>query len=350
VPRVIPEKRSSRAGVYLLVLLVALLLGGLVATGLILLRSQDDDPTADDSPSEGRSSGGEEGSGLADTEMLVPYKLGEGDATTSTIYAVDVVDGSARPITAGPFDALPTVSPDRRTMTFGAGPAPFVQMRWDLTTASDEPFFDEPGPCDHALRPGWSLDGERVALLCTGDDDLPEGIYVAGADGSDPQLVVDDTLVRGSPTWVSESEFVFGRQDSEAKDAPLTFWRGYADGRSPEPLEVDVDGLQLTHMDWSPEAEKLLFLVSPRGEPEVGDVWTMDADGRNPELVADGLYAHPVWSPDGESIGVVVVDPEAETEVLGYVDLDDPDAPDLVPHVVEDPPEGVLGVPAWGTR
>ncbi len=354
VPPVIPEQRSSRAGVYLLVVLVGLLLGGLVATGIILLRSGSDDaPTADDNPTGGRSDEGSPGpdddAPLADTEMLVPYKVGEGDTATSIIYAVDI-DGSSRPITPGPFDVLPTLSPDRRTLTFGMGRAPFVQVRWDLESASVEPFFPDSGPCAHALRPGWSLDGEQVGLVCTGDDDLPEGIFVAGADGSDPRLVVDDILVRGSPTWVSDTEFIFGRQDNEATDAPLSFWRGYADGRPPEQLDVDLAGLQLTHIDWSPEAGKLLFLVSPRGEPEVGDVWIMDADGRNPEQVADGLYAHPVWSPDGKSIGLTVVDLEADTEALGYVDLDDPDAPDAVAHIVENPPTGEAGIPVWGSR
>ena len=350
VPPVIREKRSSRAGVYLLVVLVALLLGGLVATGIILLRSDDDEPTAGDNPSDGRTGDGRtDGQGepplIADSEMLVPYKVGE----ETKVYAVDV-GGSFREITAGPFDALPTVSPDRRTLTYGEGPAPFVQIRWDIETASFEPFFPDTGPCAHALRPGWSLDGERVAVVCTGDDELPDGIYVAGADGSDPQLVVEDALVRGAPSWVSDNEFIYGRQDDESDDSPLTFWRGYADGRTPVQLDVDLEGLQLTHIDWSPEAEKLLFLVSPRGEPEVGDVWIMDVDGSNPELVADGLYAHPVWSTDGKSIGLTVVDLEAETEVLGYVDVDDPDAPEAEPHIVENPPPGEVGIPVWGTR
>jgi hypothetical protein len=348
VPPVTPEKRSNRAGVYLLVILVALLLGGLVATGLILLRSDDEDPAANDTPTDGSTGGSGKSSGpddapLADTEMLVPYKVGEDDDATSIIYAVDI-DGSARPITGGPFDALPTLSPDRRTMTFGSGPAPFEQIRWDLASAGYEPFFKEPGPCEHALRPGWSLDGERVALSCTGDDELSEGIFVAGADGSDPRLVVDDPLVAGSPTWVSDTEFIFGRKSSLRKDAILTFWRGYDDGRDPVAFDVGVTDAQVTHIDWSPEAQKLLFLVSPFGADEVGSVWTVDADGSDSQVVADGSYAHPVWSPDGQSVGVTVVDGGAEA--LAYIPLDDPDNP----VIVQNPPEGDVGIPVWGSR
>jgi len=350
VPPVIPEQRPSRAGVYLLVVLVALLLGGLVATGVILLGSDDDDPTASDDPtgdSTAEGSGGPSGSGpVAESEMLVPYKVGEDDSATSVIYAVDV-GGSFRQLTEGPFDALPTLSPDRLTMTYGVGPAPFVQMRKDLESGSSEPFFSDAGPCAHALRPGWSLDGSRVALVCTGDDDKPEGIYVAGADGSDPQLVVDDPLVAGSPSWVSDTEFVFGIKSSEDRDdAVLTFARGYADGRPPVPLDVGVTDAQVTHIDWSPRAEKLLFLVSPIGpdEDEVGSVWIANADGSDPQVVAEGSYAHPVWSPEGDAIGVTVV--RDGSERLAYIPLDDPGNP----VVVEEPPPGEVGVPVWGTR
>ncbi|MDZ5622147.1 hypothetical protein SFC88_14985 [Nocardioides sp. HM23] len=348
VPPVIPEQRSSRAGVYLLVLLVALLLGGLIATGIILLRSGDDDPTASDNPTDETSGSGGEGSGgqqppLAETEMLVPFKAGTEDDPTSLIYAVDI-DGSARPITDGPVDALPTLSPDRRTMTYGEGPAPFVQIRRDLATGASEPFFPDSGPCAHALRPGWSLDGEQVALVCTGPDETPDGIYVAGADGSDPSLVVDDPLVAGSPTWVSDTEFIFGIKSSTENDAVFTFRRGFADGRPSEPFDVDVTDAQVTHIDWSPEANKLLFLVSPFGGDEVGSVWTVNADGSDAQLVAEGSYLHPVWSPDGSAIGVTVL--EGGTESLAYIPLDDPDDPVIVPGG----PAGEVGVPVWGTR
>lgn len=349
VPPVIPEQRSSRAGVYLLVVLVALLLGGLIATGIILLRSDNDDPTASDNATGGETSDRgsdkpKQGPPVAETEMLVPYKVVEGDEEDTRIYAVDI-DGSSRAITAGPFDALPTLSPDRRTMTYGVGPAPFVQMRWDLETSSFEPFFDETGPCAHALRPGWSLDGEQVALSCSGDDDVSEGIYVAGADGSDPRLVIDDPLVAGSPTWVSDTEFIVGLKSSADRDeAVLTFVRGFADGRPPEPFDVGVTDAQVTHIDWSPEAEKLLFLVSPFGGDEIGSVWTINEDGTDPQPVAEGSYAHPVWSPDGQSIGVTVV--EGGSEALAYIPLDDPDNP----VIVENPPAGEVGIPVWGTR
>jgi hypothetical protein len=353
VPPVIPEQRSSRAGVYLLVVLVALVLGGLVATGIILLRSDngggsgDDDTTATD----GRTTKGGDGESplISVDEMLVSYADGDDD---SRIYAVDAIHGGFRtPLTSGPSDKLPSLSPDRRTMTYNEGPEPLVLNRFDLESASTEPFFSDPGPCDHALRPGWSLDGSQVAVTCTGDDKIPEGIWISDADGNleSDSPVVEDALVRGAPTWISETEFIYGRQDDESDEAPLTFWLYRTDSGIKSQLDLGLEGLQLTHADYSEEADKVLFLVSPRGEREVGDVWTMSPDGSNAQQVAEGSYAHPVWSPGGDAIGVTIVDlvdGEIAAEQLAYIPLDDPSNP----VVVADPPSGDVGIPVWGTR
>jgi len=349
---VIPEERSSRAGVYLLVLLVALLLGGLIAAGIILLRGDGDDPTASDDPTSSDSGEQKDPPLISDDEMLVPYK----DGDTSIVYAVNAIDGGYRTaLTPGPDDVLPTLSPDRRTMTYLDGPPPLTLMRFDLQTAGYEPFFSDPGPCKHSLRPGWSLDGSRVAVVCTGDDKYGDGIWLADADGDlDPEPLIEDSLVRGSPTWVSDTEFIYGRQDDESDDAPLTFWKiDVTDGIKVQ-LDVGLEGLQLTHADYSPETDRVLFLVSPRGGKEIGDVWTMDPDGSNPVSQAEGSYAHPVWSPDGDAIGVTIfttlpTDDDPGVEALGYIPLDDDgDAED--PVFVEDPPPGDVGIPVWGTR
>jgi hypothetical protein len=358
VPPVIPEprERASRAGTYLLVVLVALILGGLVAAGFILLRSgDDDDPPASDGPTSDGGNGDPTKTGGGDPplisadEMIVPYK----DGDISRIYAVNAIDGGFRTVlTGGPKDVLPTLSPDRRTMTYLAGPAPLELYRFDLETAGFELFFKDAGPCDHALRPGWSLDGRQVALVCTGNDKDADGIYLAEADGDlDPEPIVEDSLVRGSPTWVSETEFIYGQQDDASESAPLTFWRfNITDGVRVQ-LDLGLEGLQLTHADYSPEADKVLFLVSERDGFEIGDVWTIDPDGSNPTKIAEGNFAHPVWSPGGDSIGVTIFSTLPTTtsdgvEELGYIPLDDPENP----VIVADPPPGIVGIPVWGTR
>ena len=164
VPPVIPEQKASRAGVFLLVVLVALLLGGLVAAGIILLGSDDDgddDPTASDGPTTGATDNSSDNSSgspgkdkpplVSDDEMLVAYQQDDG---STQIYKVNAVDGGYEAVTAGPLDTLPTLTPDRRTMTYEVGPKPPTTWRWDLETASYKPFFKEPGPCEHSAAAG----------------------------------------------------------------------------------------------------------------------------------------------------------------------------------------------------
>ncbi|KAA1424195.1 TolB family protein [Nocardioides antri] len=343
VPPVIPEQRPSRAGMFLLVVLVALILGGLVAAGVILLRSgeepgQGDDTATSDSPV-GDGTGGPDPRVVPESVMLVPYV--EGDV--SRVFAVDAFTGEAEPVTPDGVDArLPTISPDRSVMTYQVGQSPSVVMVVDLATRNGRPLFAEDGPCARAGRPAWSPDGARLAVLCDpGGDGESDGIWLANADGSGVEgPVVDNADVTGSPTWISDTEFVYG-VDDDATDS--TFWRTDIEGGSGEQLPIDIPG-HLSHIDWSQAAGRLLLLVSP-SDAEEGAIYTVNADGSDPVLVDEGPFAHPVWAPAGDAIGVTLKDASG-TEVLGLVSLDDPANPVVVPN----PPPGEVGIPVWGTR
>ncbi|WP_188113616.1 hypothetical protein [Nocardioides humilatus] len=359
VPPVIPEERSSRAGTVLLVLLVALIVGGLIAAGVILLQDDDktDDPTTSDSPTgptdrPSKSKGPKDKPALiTDDEMVVPYVVDD----VSTVYKVNVFDGTFQGLTPEGVDARgPSISPDRRTITFQDftdvpdGQNTGVLTMLDLTNSSYEPVFKDFPECQYSARAGWSLDGKRIAVVCTGDDDVPDGIYVANADGSDPRLVFEGSQLRGSPTWISPSEFVFASY--EFQDGPVQLQVLDADnGGDPVTVPTADDG-QISHADWSPAARKLLFLVSePGSTKERGDVWTMNATGTDRHELADGNYSHPVWNVDGTKIGITFID-DSGTEVLGYLDADDSDAPNLTPHVVPNPPPGEVAIPVWASR
>jgi hypothetical protein len=320
----------------LVVLVLALVVGGLAAAAVVLLRPDSDETTTSDSDGQG-------GAPLlvaAYDEMIVPFHAGYGSA----LYRVSATDRGYHTITDGTFDIDPALSPDRLTMTYSQGPPPLRLMRWDVATGSAEPFFDLAGPCANAWRPGWSPDGSRIAVICTGDDAIPEGIFVAAADGARPTLVVPSALVRGAPTWTSDSRFMFRVKAAAGLD----------DERDLRLVDVDIGGNPVpvatpagvvSHVDWSKEADKVLFLLSPAGEDEVGDIWTMNADGTGQEVLAAGQYADPVWSPDGTSIGLAVVD-ETGRRALAVLLVDHPDAPMVLEHV----PAGEPGAAVWGTR
>ncbi len=127
VPPVIPEERSSRTGTYLLVVLVALLFGGLVAAGIILLRSDDagshDDTTATDGSTPATTGAGARG--RTSRRWSPPTRCSSRTRTTTTrrrstrsTRSTAATKRSPR----DPLDSLPTISPDRRTMTYEFGP------------------------------------------------------------------------------------------------------------------------------------------------------------------------------------------------------------------------------------
>lgn len=343
-PPVIHEQRSSRAGVFLLVVLVALLIGGLVAAGILLLRDDDgDDPTGSDDPSVTDTGSGEpddRGALVPDDVMLAPY-VQDG---VSRVYRVDAQTGEHEPVTRAGIDArLPSISPDRRTMTYQSAN---VIIRVDLESSEERPLFTEESDCHRASRPSWSPDGSRLAVLCNEDRDPdgdPDGLWLANPDGSGVELLVEEPDVKGTPIWISETELIYGVDD---ENVGSTFWRVSVDGGEPEQLPVDIAGY-LSHLDYSEESGRLLLLASPTPAESEGAIWTLDLDGGGTQLVVDGPYAHPAWSVDGTAIAATVVD-DTGTEVLTSVVLKaDGTGTNLV---VPDVPPGEVGIPAWGTR
>ena len=128
-----------------------------------------------------------------------------------------------------------------------------------------------------------------------------------------------------------------------------TFWRASSTAATPASRRRHRG--YLSHLDYSEEADKLLFLASARAvdESEGGDVWTLDADGDDPTLVADGPYAHPVVVARRHRYRL----PRSSTAAAGEEVLTRVVAQGRRHRtnlIVPDPPPGEVGIPVWGTR
>ena len=64
-------------------------------------------------------------------------------------------------------------------------------------------------------------------------------------------------------------------------------------------------------------------------------------------MLAEGLFSHPAFSPDGSEIVVTTFEQGLDgPEQLAVVSTDPPN--DL--RIVDNAPDGEVGIPAWGTR
>ncbi len=106
-----------------------------------------------------------------------------------------------------------------------------------------------------AAHPQWSPDGSTIAF------DTPDSIYTTRADGTEQKLL-------------------FAGKRGNGPGVP----------------------------SWSPDGTRLAFFNTPRqGRRFTAEVWTMNADGSDkrrlyPSACCVGIWAAPIWSPDGSQI------------------------------------------------
>jgi Tol biopolymer transport system component len=129
------------------------------------------------------------------------------------------------------------------------------------------------------------------------------------------------------------------------------------DGTSWDIYSVEPDGsglTELTHLSdqvaedpaWSPDGERIAYVVVGNGGGGRSDVWVMDAGGSDPRRLTEGPGSSwsPTWSPDGSRIAYAHSAPGRADQiwVMGA------DGSNARAFTYRDPPECVRdGSPAW---
>jgi Tol biopolymer transport system component len=323
----------------LLAVLVLLLAGGGVLAWVLTQDDETPSSTATDNPtdnptdepSESASSGS---NGVPSNTVLVPIKRDD----SSKIYAVDPDNpDTLAPITPGDSDNFPAISPDRETIVYLARATddavwPIVL---DAVTGESHQFFDNEDACDYARRPAFSPDGQRLALNCIDANGNSTGMYIVDPEGGLEQTIDVEGVVRGTPTWVSQTQLVASVADSE--DGASTLWLYDIQSKEVEQL-TSGEGWD-THPDWVAGPDRLLFVRSESNEP-TGELWTLTLDGEAEQIDVGQPVLDPVWSPGGTEIAFVT-----EDDMLATLVVDDPSSVEVVPGT-----EDVSGPPVWGDR
>jgi TolB protein len=164
-------------------------------------------------------------------------------------------------------------------------------------------------------EPTWSPDGSQIAFsrLTSGHcrvQHCGEHLFVMNADGSGVTQLTSGTDLEIQPAWSPDGSRIAFSRISDC---------------DPGPCEEDVytikpDGSDLTMLtepgvresdpNWSPDGKQIAFVSNRFGGPGAAQIFTMDADGSNNQVVtrSQGGYVlaeEPAWSPDGKRIAFV---------------------------------------------
>ena len=155
----------------------------------------------------------------------------------------------------------------------------------------------------HIATDGYASRRTKIAFASSRDGNLE--IYVMDGDGSNQRRVTVNPASDEYPAWSPDGKkiaFVSNRNNVNKDHRQI--WVIDADGKNPIRL---TDGLVDSYPDWSPDGTKIVYdahlhpeehHVAPAG------ITVMDADGNNKRLLT-GEGAHPTWSPDGKRIAFI---------------------------------------------
>lgn len=188
------------------------------------------------------------------------------------IYRVFVAnsDGSgARPVSAGPRDSQPTLSPDGTRLVFVRS-QDFFSALFSVEIATGEE--RQLTGYTNDIEPAWAPDGARI-VFTTSRDGFQE-LYTMAPDGSDQRR-----------------------------------------------LTVN-EGLNDLRATYSPDGARIAYMTNYSVSDGSGEIWVMDADGANQRRLTDNALddRSPTWSPDGRCLAFTTstLPPNIQTRIAVY--------------------------------
>lgn len=281
------------------------------------------------------------------------------------LNVLDTVTGDVAAVTQGPQDLDPAWSPDGRLIAFAAhlGGAGEVTASSLSITPPDgigaRPLILLDGGEALIRHPTWSPDGRRIAFTVTSRQ--REGdLYVIGADGSDPRLLLshpgwDDV----DPAWSRDgTRLAFASGPWSPAGVRHAIWLVDLATGAAGTIASD-DSRDLRRPAWSADGRAIVFDAAAPGGTR-WDLHVVPADGGP---VGDPLTAgrEPDWAPAAGGTPTPTATPDAATPTASPggptptgptptltppVVPTFPSFPTLVPFPTRPPPEPTQGGPA----
>jgi Tol biopolymer transport system component len=234
--------------------------------------------------------------------LIVFYSERDGNAEIYTMRP----DGSDQVrLTFNQFeDSAPALSPDGRQIAFisdrddpqpgACFPHCIYQLYVINTDGSGERRLAETEFSTH--HPEWHPDGTR---LCFDNGfDMEGDVYTINADGSGPELLIEDGFWADWSPDGSQIAFASNREGS------LDLYVADADGGNQQRLTSTEDWELFPA--WSPHGTEIAYFgCDPGCQPHRQDLYVMGADGGEVRRLTDSPWTvdeDPAWSPDGQWI------------------------------------------------
>ena len=228
------------------------------------------------------------------------------------IWVMDADGENQRQLTTDPGDdRRPAWSPDGTLIAFDSDRAGRRDI-WVMDTNGGDP---RPLTSDTALDSfaAWSPDGGQIAFYAYDEGVLDMWVvavdgFLEGGEAGQPQRVTNTladerqnqcTFACHQPAWSPDSTRIAYQGENHDQ-----IWVVGADGSDPH-LLVEHESHGHDHFPWWTPDGRLLFLREHTSEQQgpVNDVWVMGADGSSATLLfADIPHGGPLyWHPDGST-------------------------------------------------
>ena len=161
---------------------------------------------------------------------------------------------------------------------------------------------------------GYASGRSKIAFVSSPAGGLFHDIYVMDGDGGNKRRVTVHPARDLFPTWSPDgAKIAFeSNRNNENKDHSQ-IWVIDADGKNPIRL---TDGLRDILPDWSPDGTKIVY------DDALAGITVMDADGTNKRLVKNARGLHPTWSPDGKRIAFLAAKNPGGNSQIYVIDID----------------------------